>query len=135
MAAASPTIAIVAKLKATAAVTAAVSTRIYPQLTTQEPTYPFLVVTVLGAETSATLAGKNRALKKYAVRVDSYAETEIEAQANAKLVRDALAPDGTPWTDSAAGVQGCFHTDTANDFTEDGQRFQSETFDLWHEAT
>jgi hypothetical protein len=135
MAAASPMIAVVAKLKATTAITAAVGGRIYPQLVTQEVVYPFLVVTILGAETSATLAGKNRALKKYTVRIDSYAETELEAGGNAKRVRDALAPDGTPWQDAANGVQGCFHTDTVSDFTDDEFRFQGETFDLWHEAT
>lgn len=135
MAAASPGIAVVTKLKATAAVTAVVSGRIFPQLNTQEPDSPQIVYTVLGAETPSTLAGANRALKRYTLRLDCFAETEVAAGALGKLVREALTPDGTPWTDSGDGVQGCFHQDTLTDFTEDGFRFQSETFDLWHTAT
>lgn len=136
MAAAAPGIAIVNKLSATAAVTAIVSTRITPQFTSQEPTFPALVYTVIGSETPNTLAGKNRALKRYTVQIDCFAATETATAALAKLVVEALAPDGTPWTSTTDGVQGCFHVDTEVNYMEDGsQRFQSETFTLWHTPT
>ncbi len=135
MAAASPSIAIVAKLKATAAVTNVVGQRIYPQKGTQEPEFPMIVLTTIGGTGNRPLKNANRALKRYTVRIDCYAETELGAQTLGKLVRDAITPDSTPWQDDTNGVQGCFHADSVMDETEDGIRFQSETFDVWHTPT
>jgi hypothetical protein len=134
VAAASVSIAVRAKLAATAAVTALVGARIYPQLNTQEPTFPQLVYTVLGAEGQSRLNGASQ-LKRWTVRIDCYAETEIGANALAKVVREALAPDSTPWTDSTNGVQGAFWEDGVTEFTEDGIRVQGETFGVWHQPT
>lgn len=120
--------AVTTKLKATAAVTALASTRVYPQLSTQEPTFPQLVVSKLGADGSANLAG-NRSLKSYTVRVECYAETELAAVALGKVVRAALGGQ-TPWQDKDNGVHGSFFVDSAGEFTEDGIRFQSETFNV-----
>lgn len=135
MAAATVEVALVAKLKATPAVTNLVAGRIYPQLNTQEPTFPLIVYTILGSEGGQRLSGSSHALRKWTVQVDCYAATEAAAGALAKAVRDALAPDGSPWVSAADGVQGCFFVDSSEDFTEDGIRFQSETFDIWHKPT
>lgn len=136
MAAATPGIAVCAKLKATTAVNTAVAGRVFPQLDTQEPGFPQIVYTVLGADAGKTLNRGGSRLKRYTVRIDCYAETELEAGALAKLVKDALAPEtGAAWSDSASGVQGAFHEDTVTEFTEDGIRVQGETFGVWHEPT
>lgn len=126
--------ALTAKLKATTAVFTAVGGRIYPQLNTQEPEFPQIVYTKIGADTPVKLGG-NGGLKAWLVRVECYAETEVAAGALGKLVRDAITPDGTPWRDTGAGVFGCFHNDSAQDFTEDGVRFQTETFTIWFKPT
>lgn len=135
MAAATPEIALVAKLKATAGITAVTGQRIYTQLNTQEPTLPLVIVTKIGAEGMRRLSGASNALRSNVMRVDCYADTEVAAGALGKLVRDALCPDGTPWTDATNGVQGCFFSDSVGDATEDGLRFQSETFTVWHSPT
>jgi hypothetical protein len=134
--AASVGIALVAKLKATTAITNVVGQRIYPQLNTQEPEFPEIVYTILGSENTPTVKTGSSSLKRWVVRVDCYAATEIAASALGKLVRDALTPSsGTPWTDSGNGVAGCFHEDSTADYTEDGIRFQGETFGIWHRPT
>lgn len=135
MAASTVEIAVTAKLKATGAITALVSTRVFPQLDTQEPALPSIVYSVLGSEGGKRLSGAANALRKWVIRIDCYADTEIAADALAKAVRDALTPDGSPWTDSANGVQGCFFVDSAEDFTEDGVRVRQETFEVWHTPT
>ncbi len=135
MAAATPEIAVVAKLKATAAIATATGSRVFAQLDTQEAALPAIIVTKIGSEGGKRLSGAAHSLRANAMRVDCYAETELAAGALGKLVRDALCPDGTPWTDSANGVQGCFFVDSVGEVTEDGLRFQSETFQLWHSPT
>lgn len=132
MAAADPVIAVVAKLKAAAT---SAGNRVNPQLNTQEPTFPLILVTVVGAEGSAKLSGASSALRKHIVRCDCYGDTEAASQALGKQVRDALAPDGTPWVDAGNGVQGCFWQDGSDGATEDGARFRQETFAVWHSPT
>lgn len=132
MAAAAPEIAIVARLKAAAT---AAGPRVFPQVETQETDFPFAVVTRLGADGGPRLSGRARGLKQYTVRVDCYGLTQAEAAALGREVRDALAPDGPPWADPAAGVQGCFFTDSTEETTEDGYRVAGETFTVWHTPT
>lgn len=123
--AASVEAAVAAKLKATAAVTAVVAGRVYPQLDTQEAAFPQIVYTKLGADDAAGLGGSS-GLPAYTVRVDCYAETELAAVALGLLVRAAL--DG--WQDKAAGVHGGFFLDSVGEVTETGVRFQGETFTI-----
>lgn len=123
--------AICVKLKATGLVQAIVGTRVYPQLTTQEPTFPQVVYSKIGTETGAKLKSGTSDLKAHTIRVDCYAETEAGALTLGKAVRDLLTPEATPWRDLTVGVHGCFHADSAQDYTEDGLRFQSEIFTVW----
>lgn len=124
-----------AKLAATAAVTARVSARITPQLNTQEPAGERIVYQKIGADGQMNLSG-NRKLKAHTVRVDCFAETEAAAVSLGLLVRNALAPEsGAAWQDKTEGVHGCFFVDSAGDFTDDGERFQSETFTVWFKPT
>lgn len=132
MAAANAEIAVVAKLKAAST---NAGTRVNPQLNTQEPTYPLILVSIVGVEGTARLSGSSSGLRKNVVRCDCYAATELAAKALGKQVRDALTPDGTPWTDSANGVQGAFFLDSSDEITEDGVRVQQETFSVWHTPT
>lgn len=132
MAAATPEIALTAKLKAGAT---GAGSDVFPQLNTQEPYFPLIVVTRLGADGGSRLNGSARALKSYTVRVDCYAETQLEAATLAKQVRDLLTPDGSPWNDATNGVQGCFFTDSVEEVTEDGIRVSQETYTVWHTPT
>lgn len=138
MAAANVGIAVRAKLAATAGVTAVVSTRIYPQLPTQEFTLPCLVYSVLGSEAQPSLSRGAAALKRYSVKVDCYAATELAAQQLGKLVRDAITPSGSAWTDSANGVQGAFLDDSTTEYADLGGTvvpYSAETFGIWHQPT
>ncbi len=132
MAAANAAIAVVAKLKASAL---SVGARVYPQSDTQESVLPVVLVSMLGITGSHRLSGASSALRACTVRVDCYAVTEVAAKALGKQVRDALATDGTPWTSTSDGVQGCFFLDSTDDITDDGIRVQQETFSVWHTPT
>lgn len=128
--------AVVARLKAVAAVNTAVGGRVYATLDTQDADIPQIVVTKLSAEGGAFLSGVSRTLKRYSVQCDIYAATEAEGLSLGKAVRETLAPEGgSPWTDPAAGVKGAFFADSAASFTEDGYRLQSETFGVWFQPT
>lgn len=134
MAAATPEIAVVAKLKS--ATQTAAGNRVFPQLDTQEGEVPAIVVTRLGADGGARLSGSGRKLKEYTIRVDCYAATQSEAGALAREVRERLHPeDGSPWRDLANGVQGCFFADSTEEVTEDGYRVSQETYRVFHAAT
>lgn len=131
MATANVETALVAKLKATAAVTAVVGSRIYPQLDTQEGSSPQIVYKKLGAEPTNKLAGSGQ-LKAYTLQLDCYAETETAAAALGKLVRDALTPSAGAWRDTTVGVDGAFHLDSnADNDPNSGFRYHSETFLIW----
>lgn len=132
MATASVEAAVVAKLKATAAVNTPTGGRIAATLNTQEPELPFVVVTKLGAEGAGTLDTGSATEKRYTVQVEVYAGTEAEAETVGAAVRDALAPPGAaPWRDTAVGVGGAFWEDSAGSFDAEGSRIQSETFGIW----
>ncbi len=134
--AASVEVAFAAKLKADTAVNTAVGGRVFPQFNTQEPEFPEIVYTLLGADGTTKLGGGSGSLKAYTIRAECYAATELAAVALGKLVRDALTPSsGNPWRDLTAGVLGCFHVDSGGDFTDDGVRFHSETFTVWFRPT
>lgn len=127
--------ATVAKLKATAAVNDAVGGKVYTVADSTDAGTQSIVVTKLGAEGGSRLDG-SRGLRRYTLQIDCYADTEAEAQSLGKLVRDALTPeDAAAWRDLAAGVHGCFWEDSTGDITEDGVRFQSETFGVWFQPT
>lgn len=127
--------ALVAKLKATAAVNDAVAGQVFTVADTQDAGAPAIVITKLGSEGGATLDG-SRGLRRHTLQADCYADTEAEAQALAKLVRDTLTPaDSAAWRDLAAGVEGTFFEDSTAGITEDGVRLQSETFGVWFQPT
>lgn len=119
-----------AKLAASTAVTDVVGPRIYPAFNTQEPVFPEIVFTKLGGEAISSTMGRGtgRGPKSFTVRFDCYAATEAESQALGKLVEDAITPGGVPWRDLAEGVQGAFFSDSSQEFTQDGVRFQAVTF-------
>lgn len=126
--------AMVARLKADAAVNDAVSGRVFTVADTQDAGTDAIVITKLGAEGGSTLDG-GRGLRRYTLQADCYAATEAAAQALGGLVRDAIAPVGGAWIDHAEGVHGAFFEDSSAGITEDGVRVQSETFGVWFEPT
>lgn len=136
MSAATPEIAVVAKIKG-GATTA--GSRVYPQVNTQEPVLPLVIVSRSGANGTARLNGSSAALKAYTVAVDCYATSQALAVALAAQVLALLAPDGTPWRDLANGVQGCFFEDSTeevmSDESKDTPRVQRLTFTVWHTPT
>jgi hypothetical protein len=136
MAAATPEIALVQRLKGGAT---AAGARIYPEVNTPEPTYPLVIVTRTAAEGGARLSGKSRALKPWTIEVDHYGATKAERDALAAQTRALLAPDGAPWQDDASGVQGCFFQDSGEQSipTDSGDtlRVLRETYQVWHFPT
>lgn len=136
MSAATPEIALVAKLKAGSTDAGA---RIYPQINTQGPVLPLVIVTRQSVEGGARLNGSSRALKQYMIEVDCYASSQAGAMNLAAQVLVILAPDGSPWRDLPNGVQGCFFVDSGeqvvDDETKDTPRLVRETYTVWHTPT
>lgn len=137
MAASTPEIAVVAKLKGGST---AASTRVYPQVNTPEPVLPLVTVARQGAANGSTrIDGSSSGLKPYTVEVAHYAATQAAAVALAKQTRDLLAPDGSPWRDLTNGVQGCFFLDSSEevvgDESKDTPRCVRETYQVWHTPT
>lgn len=136
MSAATPGIAVVAKIKGGATSAGA---RAFAQVNTQEPTLPLVIVSTSGAPGNTRLSGSSSALKPHNVSVDCYATSQALAVALAAQVLALLAPDGTPWRDLANGVQGCFFGDSTeevlSDESKDTPRVQRLTFTVWHSPT
>lgn len=126
--------AIVARLKTSSAVNDAVAGRVFTVADSQDTPTPAIVVTKLGAEGGSTLDG-GRALRRWTVQVDGYADTELEAQALGEAIRESLAPVEGRWRDFDAGVHGSFFEDSTAGITDDGVRVQSETFGVWFQPT
>jgi len=76
-------------LAADAGVSALVSTRIYPQILPQNPTYPALIYQQI-TESPEPAMGSDTGLVAITVQVDSYATTYSGAKALAAAVRSAL---------------------------------------------
>jgi hypothetical protein len=137
VAAATPEIAIVQRLKAGAT---AAGARVYPEVNTPEPVYPFITVTRLGAEGKPKLSGQSGKLKPFTIQVDHYAAGKAEMTSLAAEVRALLAPeDGDPWRDPGNGVQGCFYQDSSDESlpTESADTLRSvrEIYLVWHFPT
>lgn len=136
MAAATPEIAVVAKLKASPALA---SGRVNPLTNTPGAALPLIVVSRQGNVSAPRLSGKRAALSSATIEVACYAATQAEAVSLAKSVRDRLAPTGAPWVDPTEGVQGCFYQDSTDevigDPAQDTPRVVRETYLVWHTPT
>ena len=102
-----PQTRLVAKLKATAAVTALVSTRIYPMLRPQGTALPAIVYGVT-SNTPTNTAGGSSTTREMRITIDCLAGTYAGAWALANAVRDTLSG----WVDSSGDV---WHLDSEND--------------------
>lgn len=81
--------AIYALLSANATLVTAVSTRIFPDMATQEADYPFLIYTVTGTDPSDSKDGVS-GLDAVQVSVTTFATTYTQAVDVSELVRTAL---------------------------------------------
>lgn len=124
--------AVIARIKSGAS---SAADRVYPQMNTQEPETPLVIVTVLGGEGRTTLKGQSRGVKPNTLQVESYGATQDEADALAAEIRALLTPNNQPWRDRSEGVQGCFFEDTADATTADGLRVVQETYRVMHSPT
>lgn len=107
-----------------------VGQRIYPQMSTQEPTYPLAIYERAGEERQPKISGASNT-SKVLIDVTTYGRTEAEYQAPAAQVVNAL----NQWSDRANGVQGVFHVDSNAGVTEDGlARWMKHTFAVWFTA-
>lgn len=120
------------KLAAAAGVTALVAARIYPQMNTQEPVFPFVVFQRGGQIGNNRLTGSSR-LCRYAIRVDVFAETEAAGAAVGLAILAAMVPSGG-WVDKTNGVHGTFIDDSSADVTDDPLRVWSQTFGIWFQG-
>lgn len=129
---ATPEEAVYAKLAGTAAVTALVSTRINPQVNTQEATFPFITFKRIGGAPVLRLDG-TQGKARYVFQIDAYAETEAGAKAVTAAVEGALFPSGG-WRDVNNGVLGAFPDDSAVDTTDDPFRVWTRLLGLWFQG-
>jgi hypothetical protein len=122
--------AITARLKGYAGLNTAVGGRVFPQLTAQDSDLPCVVYQRQGSETPLVLGGAAKRLTKHFVRVDGYARTEAEIHAVGVEIVNAMHN----WSNSGAGIQGVFHTDSeagVAETPEGGSRFVAHTFAVW----
>jgi hypothetical protein len=125
-----PEEAVAARLKADKAVQAIQQDRVYPQLATQEPTYPCSTYQRTGLDKPQRLDGASQ-VTKYLVEVALFARTEAELHALGVATVNALQN----WRDPANNVQGCFHTDSDASADEEGQvRTIRHTFAVWFKS-
>lgn len=132
--AATPTEAVIGRLRATPGVTALVGTRAYPVLPTQDPGGDYVVVTKTAGGGGMRLGGPTR-LNQYSVRVDCYSATEAGAEALLGACVGALAG----WSDRPNKVSGCFPTEDADeqvvpDAGGGVYRVSGQTFSLWFQG-
>jgi hypothetical protein len=122
-----PERALFAKLSTIDPFTAIVSTRIYPQLSEQEPQYPLAVYARAGTEQPNTLNGRS-SLSKVLIDVTIHAETDEEIDLAGRALVEGLC--NPTWTDPTNGVSACFHVDS-NVEAEAETRNIRHTFALW----
>ena len=111
--------ALVAQLRATAAVVAKVATRIYPAKAPQQPTLPCLVYLREGTNREHTQDGGS-GLGVVRFTIDCLGRTYAEAREVAHAVREALEGSRGVWG-GVGGVQvdGCFIEDEADDYIDE----------------
>jgi len=130
-----PQTRLVAKLKATTAVTAIVSTRIYPVLRPAGTALPAVVYQVL-SNNPVNTAGGSTTTREMRLTVDCIAGTYAGAWALANVVRDALSG----WVDDSGDV---WHLDSETDSPGDlgpGQEEQvtygvNQDYLVWFDET
>lgn len=120
-----PEEALVARLKADVAVAALVSGRVWPEITVQNPDFPFVLYENTGGDELQTLAGST-GLGKYTFELTVFAKTAAGARDLGQKVRAAVHD----WRDVANGVQGCF-ADLHSVDVEDYGRTWQVTAGLW----
>ena len=87
------------RLSADTSITSLVSTRIYPDLLPQSPTYPAITYTEISMTPVSSFDGTN-ALQNSRVRVDCWAETRAAAIELAKTARSVMTTNTADMTAS-----------------------------------
>lgn len=124
----SPTEAFVQKQVGTAGVFALIAARLYPDIPTQEPTYPYGVVSQISGGGELRLSGPNQ-LQEYMLGVEAHATT----QAGAFALLDAMIAAVAGWVDVTNKVKGCFPSgDRSEDTIEETHRIARQTFRLFY---
>jgi hypothetical protein len=124
---ATPYEAIALKLSNAAGVTALVGTRIYPDLPTQEPTWPYIVVILADGGAGIRVDGPTTT-NNYTMRVMCFGKTNGEAE----QVRIAAVVPLNGIRDRTNNIEGCSPVgDASLDVNDDGTRASSQSFSLW----
>lgn len=124
----SPTEAFVAKQIGTAGVSALIAARLYPDIPTQDPTWPYATVSVMAGGGDLRLSGRNT-LQEYSMMVRCYATTKAAADA----ILDAMNTACDGWVDVTNKVKGCFPGgDRSEETQDDGSRATIQTFRLFY---
>ena len=127
-----PEEAFVTRLKGWAAFTAIVGQRLWPDVSNQDPTFPFTLYGRQGANRLQSLTA-TKGLARYQITLDAFAATAAQQQAIVKAATDAL--DG--WSDPTLGVKGCFvepAESVEQDVAGDVYRSMSLVATLWFRA-
>lgn len=124
----SPTEAFVSRMAATAGVTALIATRLYPDVPTQDPTWPYATASVTYGGGDLRLSGRNT-LQEYGLLVGVFAATKAAADA----ILDAMIAACDGWVDVPNKVKGCFPAgDRGEETLDDGSRVMRQTFRLFY---
>jgi hypothetical protein len=115
--------------------TALVDERITPNTPTQESEKPYVVFYLAGGGGGSNLS-ETRRLQQYLYLVESYGETDEQADAVHAAVMSRLCGDPVkgvaPWRDLAAGVQCCRPADDADSqVLDDGSVVRGQAVSIW----
>ena len=94
---------LVARLTSDATLTALIGDRLWPDLTRQDPPFPFVLYQRANTDRLTGLGGPKRT-NMHTVEVDVFAATAAAAETIVGVIVDRL----NGWVDRTAGVLGCF---------------------------
>lgn len=120
-----------ARLKAWTNLTNVVGQRVYPQMSTQEPTFPLVIYERSGEDRSPNLNPGPNKTSKITIDVTTYGRTESDIQVPAGEVVNAL----NQFSDRPNGAMGIFHVDSSSGVTEEGYRYLKHSFAVWFTAS
>lgn len=100
------------------AITAEIGSRVWPDVSSQEPTLPFVILERISSNITGNLAGTGT-LREVVMTLDIFGQSALSQQTIAELITSRL----NNWQDLTIGVHACFVTPGDSQETDFGRTF------------